>query len=223
MRTALESLYAPVTVGHMTGKVYSRAIWRHFLSVSSLLSILMVEFWKNLGHKERKMLENIFDSEDPSTNQNHKISTKLVKWYENKMSKRSKLSQTCKLWFSYIEYIFIVQEFVRAERTNNWESHIATTRSMLNLFAAAGHNNYAKTCRLYIQFVEELKSVNPSLYNQFQLGNYTVRCTGSNWSDILMDLSIEQILTKPLKGRSGIIGRGITENVMNVWTKTMHS
>jgi hypothetical protein len=25
-----------------------------------------------------------------------------------------------------------------------------------------------------------------------------------------------------LKGRAGVIGKGITENVMNVWTKTMH-
>ena len=42
MRTALEALYAPVAVGHMmTGKAYSRAIRGHFLSISSLLSILM--------------------------------------------------------------------------------------------------------------------------------------------------------------------------------------
>ena len=181
----------------------------------------MVEFWANLQHEERKMLVNIFDSEDPTTNQNHKIPTKLVKWYKNKKNKLSKLSQTCKLWFSYTEYIFIVQEFIRAERTNNWESHIAKTRSMLNLFAATGHNNYAKTCRLYIQSIEELKPINPSLYNQFQLGNHTVRRTGSNWSGIWMDLSIEQSLMKLLTGRSGIIGSGITENVMNFWKKTM--
>ena len=180
-RTALKSLYAPVTVGHMmTGKAYSRAIRGRFLSVSSLLSILMVEFWTNLEHEECKMIENIFDNEDPSTNQNRKISTKYDKWYENKNSKLSKLSRTCKLLFSYIEYIFIVQEFTRAKRKNNWESQIATTRSMLNLFAATGHNNYAKTRRLYIQSIEELKSRNPSLYNQFHLGNYTVRRTGSN-------------------------------------------
>ena len=96
MRTALKSLYAPVTVGHMmTGKAYSRAIWGRFLSVSSLLSILMVEFWTNLEHEECKMIENIFDNEDPSTNQNRKISTKYDKWYENKNSKLSKLSRTC--------------------------------------------------------------------------------------------------------------------------------
>ena len=59
-------------------------IWRHFLSISSLLSILMVKFWTNLEHDQRKMLQNIFDSEDPSINQNHEISTKFVEWHENK-------------------------------------------------------------------------------------------------------------------------------------------
>ena len=27
---------------------------------------------------------------------------------------------------------------------------------------------------------------------------------------------------KSLKGRGGVIGKGMTDNVMNVWTKTMH-
>ena len=80
---------------------------------------------------------------------------------------------------------------------------------MLNLFAATRRNNYAKTCCLYIQSVDEMKSMNASLYNQFQLGNHTVRRTGSNWS-------IEQNLMKSLKGGFRIIGKGITENVMNV-------
>ena len=37
-----------------------------------------------------------------------------------------------------------------------------------------------------------------------------------------MDLSIEQILMKSLKGRAGFIVKGITENVVHVWTNTMH-
>ena len=74
-------------VGHMmTGKAYSRVNPGHFLSISSLLSILMVEFWRNLKQDKCKMLKNIFDSEYPSINQNHEISTKLFKWYENKKS-----------------------------------------------------------------------------------------------------------------------------------------
>lgn len=27
---------------------------------------------------------------------------------------------------------------------------------------------------------------------------------------------------KVLKGRGGVIGKGMTENVLNVWTKSMH-
>lgn len=143
----------------------------------------------------------------------------------DKTAKKKELSsnsRTCSLWLGYVEYIFIIQEFIRAERTNNWETHINVTKSMLNLFAATGHNNYAKTGRLYVKSVEELKLKQPSVYHQFLLGNHTVRRTESSWSGIWTDLSIEQILMKSFKGRSGIIGRGITENVMNVWTKTMH-
>ena len=42
------------------------------------------------------------------------------------------------------------------------------------------------------------------------------------WSELSTDLSIEQILMKSLKGRGGVIGKGMTEIVLNVWTKTMH-
>ena len=30
------------------------------------------------------------------------------------------------------------------------------------------------------------------------------------------------ILVRSLKGKGGVIGKGITENVLNDWTKTMH-
>ena len=45
---------------------------------------------------------------------------------------------------------------------------------------------------------------------------------GKKWTGIWTDLSIEKILMKSLKDRTHVIGKGITENVMHVWTKTMH-
>ena len=53
-------------------------------------------------------------------------------------------------------------------------------------------------------------------------GNHTVRQTSKKWSGIWSDLSIEEILMKSLKGRSGVASRGISTNVMCVWTQTMH-
>ena len=52
--------------------------------------------------------------------------------------------------------------------------------------------------------------------------NYTVRATSKKWSEIWTDLSIEQILMKSLKGRSGVFFRRISTNVMRVWIQTMH-
>ena len=93
---------------------------------------------------------------------------------------------------------------------------------MLNLFAATGHNNYAESCRLYLQSILDLETNHPEVYDQIIEGQHAVRRTQKKSTGIWTDLSIDQILMKSLKGRAGVIGKGITENVMHVWTKTMH-
>ena len=93
---------------------------------------------------------------------------------------------------------------------------------MLNLFAATSHSNYAKTCGIYLQSMEEMQKQHPLLFEQFFLGNHTVKRSEKKWAWIWTDFSIEQILMKSLKGSSGVIGRGISDNVVWVWMKPMH-
>ena len=52
---------------------------------------------------------------------------------------------------------------------------------MLNLFAAAGHNNYAKSTNLYLQSVAALEKDHLEVYKQLLLGKRTVRRTNNNW------------------------------------------
>ena len=70
--------------------------------------------------------------------------------------------------------------------------------------------------------MQEMKKDHPIIFEQFMLGNHTVRRIEKKWAGIWTDMSIEQILMKSLKGRGGVIGKGMTENVIRVWTKTMH-
>ena len=93
---------------------------------------------------------------------------------------------------------------------------------MLNLFAVTDHSNYAKTCRIYLQSMEEMQKQHPLLFKQFLLGNHTVKRSEKKSAGIWTDLSIEQILLKSLEGRDGVIGRDMSDNVVRVWTKTMH-
>ena len=69
--------------------------------------------------------------------------------------------------------------------------------------------------------MEEMQQWHPLVFEQFLLGNHTVKCFEKKWAGIWTDLSIEQILRKSLKGRGRVIGRTTTQNILRVWTKTI--
>ena len=223
LRRPLETVYVPLTVGNMmTGKAYTRAVRGHMMSASAVLSLLLEEFWDSLTTDEQAQLVKIYDSPNPEEYKNDPIAVHVMRWFTTKNEEVCSKSRTAALWLNYVHYIEIVQQFITAERTSNFALHISTTKQMINLFAATAHNNYAKTCRLYLQSVDKLEKDHPQIFKQFSFGNYTVRRTDMIWSGLWTDLSIEQILMKSLKGRGGVIGKGMTEIVLNVWTKTMH-
>ena len=133
-------------------------------------------------------------------------------------------SRTAKLWLDYVNYIDVVKLFILAERTSDWHLHLHTVQSMLNLFAATGHNNYAKCGRLYIQLMVELPVTHPWLYNMFTDKRFhTIRRSDRFWAGLSTDLVIEQTMMKSIKGRSGLTrGRGMEENVRLQWVHSMH-
>ena len=146
LRSTLETVYSPVTVGHMfTGKAYSRAVRGHILCASAVQSLILEEFWSTLGAVDRLELQKYYESDDPSTFANEELAIKLTTWMETKC-KLSQSSRTSPFWLNYVKYVHLVQEFIRAERVHDWNLHVLVTKSVLNLFAATGHNNYAKSC-----------------------------------------------------------------------------
>ena len=186
------------------------------------MSLILEESWNGLSHEEQKTLEELYNSDRPSDQSTSVITKKLIDYFIERKEMLTRESRTSALWLSYVQYVSIVKEFIRAERTNDWSLHISATKNMLNLFSATCHNNYAKRCRLYLQSITTLETTYPHVYEQLMVGNHTVRRSSKQWAGIWTDLSIEQILRKSLKGKGGVIGRGITENVLNVRTKTMH-
>ena len=52
----------------------------------------------------------------------------------------AEVSKTTALWVQYMEMIDLLQNFIKAERTSNWELHLQTLAKMLPYLAAAGHN-----------------------------------------------------------------------------------
>ena len=147
-----------------TGKPYSRSVRGHLLCATAIQSLLMEKFWNELSISEKEELQCYYDSNDPNEHEGEDLSARLKNWIEAKHEEVSKDSRTSALWSS-LRYIGVVQDFIRAERTNDWNLHVTTTNAMLNLFGATGHHNYAKSCILYLQSDQETKQ--PDVYAEF--------------------------------------------------------
>lgn len=79
---------------------------------------------------------------------------------------------------------------------------------MLNLFAATGHNNYAKGGRLYLQLMSALPNSHPWLYEQFvDHGFHVIRRSDRLWSGLSSDYVIESTLMRSVKSRIGVLTR----------------
>ena len=112
----------------------------------------------------------------------------------------SKRTNTGKLWVQYIQFISKIKEFTRAERIGDWKGYLAGMGKMLNLFAATGHINYAKSTRLYRQKMTELETEYSCLYQQFsKKGFHCFRRTDKLRAGLWTDLVIEQTMMRSLK------------------------
>ena len=123
-----------------------------------------------------------------------------------------------------MDYIDTLKLFIRAERVGNWSMHIIAVGRMLNLFAATGHFNYAKSTRMYLQLMLELPAGHPWLHIQFkEHGYHTVRRSDRYWAGLWTDLTICQVMMHSFKSRGGLTrGRGITDTVKLLWVYNMH-
>ena len=226
-----EEVYAEHTVKHMIfGKAVARSLRAHLMTqsvlVGHLIEILVEE--KKIDATEfeplyGKMIAGDMPSDELAELQHSPIILNYNQEIQALTSKLRKTSRTAQLWLQYIEYIDIVKEFIFAERTSNWELHLRSIYKMINLFAATGHVNYARSSRMYHQQMSALKHSYPYLYHQFKNGNHAVRRSQRYWAGLWSDLVIEQTLMRSIKSQGGLTrGKGMKANVRHLWVSSLH-
>jgi len=124
-------------------------------------------------------------------------------------------SRTCKLWMQYIEYVDLVKLFIIAEWMSEWYLHLNACTKMLNLFAATGHYNYAKSCCIYVQQMHALAETHHALHEKFVSSNHTICRTVMQSCDWTNTDEISE------RSRCTNLGHGIHTSVRYVWTNTM--
>ena len=108
--------------------------------------------------------------------------------------------------------------FLKSERTGDWESHLHTMQNMLPFLASSGHCLYTKSLHVYLQHMAYLPIQHPDVYAHFMKDLHVIRRSDRFWAGLSADLIIEQVLMKNMKTTGGLTrGRGMTETQRLVW------
>lgn len=226
LKEALCTIYASNSVDKMlTGHAYARAIRGHFLVHLALSTTVFSSL--DLTDTDKGKLDSILQTVG-TDNFLECLTEKeliIIKDKFNKELHRIKnLGPTSKLFVRYMQMIQIIKDFIRAERSGNFELHLKCIEHMIPYFHSSGHNNYSKSAHLYLQDMRTLKTeMSEYEYELFVAqGYFTIRRSHKFWSGVWSDMTIEQVLMRTMKTRGGLThGRGFSDSVLIKFVATM--
>ena len=132
------------------GHAYSRAIRAHFLVQIALATVMfeLLQLTEEKGIFDALLLNVVAENfqEDMQKEEFTIIRDRFIKQIEE----FRKRGPTALLWIQYWDMLAIVKNFIKAERSGNWDLHLKCIEQMIPYFHASGHNNYAKSAHLYL-------------------------------------------------------------------------
>ena len=123
-------------------------------------------------------------------------------------SKSSEIPQF-KYWDLVLELELLSMQLVRSFREANFEHYVQCLCQIVPWMFAFDHTNYARWLPIHIKDMVQLKERVPSVYEEFNKGNFVVQKSTHVFSTMAMDQAHEQ-MNDMIKGDGGVIG--ITDN-----------
>ena len=120
-----------------------------------------------------------------------------------KTETRSKLMLFA-FWDDYIIMVQLLLQFIRAERTIDWNLHLSATASMTPHVFAMDRQNYSWWLPIYLADMDLLPQVHPVVYHEFMSGNHAI--SRSSQTQVWTDMALEQSINLDSKTNGGIIG-----------------
>ena len=118
--------------------------------------------------------------------------------------------RTVKLWKQHLENISAFRMLLFAECTGNHDLHVHCVKQMIPILDAAGHIPNARSLRIYMQQLNELKNeILANLYELYKKNGYFTVCRNNCfWSGNVTDQTIEQDLMRLFKSAGGLTRGG---------------
>ena len=210
-------------IGHiLSGGAYYKALRCHFLIDAVIVCFIMKDI---VSKDELSQAEEFLGTKAPGRQEEYDqyVFPVFQETLEKTVNKLLHSGRTPKLWMQYHGHVTVIKTYVRAERLNNFNLHLSCVAKMLPTYSAAGHINYGKGARLYLELITMYEKSYPQIMNAFfDQGFHTVRYSTREWGGVWTDLAIEQRLMKPVKSSGGLKGGRLRDkNAHKLWCLTI--
>eukprot|EP00794_Sanderia_malayensis_P004496 gene4496-5094_t len=116
----------------------------------------------------------------------------------------------------------LLLQFVKAERTGNWELHLLCVSTMGPHFFPMDRPNYARWLPVYISDMRSIVTKHPEFHQEFVKGSHAVSRSGRPFTQVWTDMALEQSINADSKSKGGIIGISRNPGALDRWFLTSH-
>ncbi|KAK3729726.1 hypothetical protein QZH41_002049 [Actinostola sp. cb2023] len=223
----------------MNGKSHNRGVRAHKLAMEALFRLMWIAFikWYNSSDTDKQVEEedllqkitegiSVVEQKGNVSNKVHQLEgelTELTRLFEVFKSHARAESKMFAFWEQYGYMVNALLQFIKAERTGNWELHISTVATMTPFFFALDRPNYARWLPVYLADMNQLESKHPKVHQEFVDGNHSISRAGQPFSQVWTDMALEQSINADSKSKGGIVG--ISQSpaaLVKKWFLTIH-
>ena len=128
-------------------------------------------------------------------------------------------NSTFMFWIQYLKFVDILLHFIRAEREGNWDLHLTSFQKMLPLMVLYDHTNYTCWGTIYLTDMLKLEKIAPTVYHEFQTGNFVVKETTGTFNQVSTDMALEHI-NRMCQTAGGLVGITQNKSALDRWMLT---
>ena len=125
-------------------------------------------------------------------------------------------------WQWYLDTVDLLLCFVRATCEEDWKLHLTCIQNMIPWFHAYDYYNYARYASLYWCQMKHLPESHPEAYIKMLQGGFVVQRSCRGFTQTVVDQTLEQILSKEKKSKSGIIRFSLNKGAIQRWVLAAH-
>ena len=118
--------------------------------------------------------------------------------------------------------VMILLQFIKAERTGNWNLHLSSTAAMIPHFFAMDRTNNAHWMPIYLADMHKLEERHPKVFQEFSAGNHSISCSQKPFAQVWTDMALEQSINLDSKSKGGIVGISRRKDAVERWFLTSH-